>query len=176
MAPLGTLAPPFTLPDTEGNLVSLDNAAGAKGILVLFICNHCPYVIHIRSRLAALTSEYQRKGIAVFAINSNDAVKYPADSPAKMKEERRAQRYEFPYLYDATQEVARAYQAACTPDFYLFDASKRLVYRGQFDDSRPNSDKPVTGADLKQAMDEVLAGQKPSPDQRASVGCNIKWK
>ncbi len=175
MAPLGMLAPEFSLPDTEGNLVSLSNAAGAKGYLVVFICNHCPYVVHIRKELATLTSEYQKKGIAVFGINSNDAARYPADSPAKMKEERRLQKYEFPYLFDESQDVARAYQAACTPDFYLFDAAKSLVYRGQFDDSRPSSGIPVTGKDLKQAMDEVLAGRKPTSNQRASVGCNIKW-
>ncbi len=176
MAPLGTLAPPFRLPDTEGNLVGLDAVPGAKGYLVIFLCNHCPYVIHIRPQLAAVTSEYQRRGIAVFGINSNDAKNYPADSPAKMKEERRVQRYQFPYLFDESQTVAKAYQAACTPDFYLFDANQRLVYRGQFDDSRPNSKVPVTGADLKQAMDALLAGKKPDAQQRASIGCNIKWK
>ncbi len=176
MPPLGMLAPDFRLPDTEGHVIGLQDAKGAKGFLVMFICNHCPFVIHIRPQLAAVTAEYQRKGIAVFGINSNDVENYPADSPAKMKEERRNAKYEFPYLYDETQSVARAYQAACTPDFYLFDAQLRLVYRGQFDDSRPGSGAPVTGSDLKRAMDDVLAGRKPDFDQKASLGCNIKWK
>jgi peroxiredoxin len=176
MPPLGMEAPPFRLPDTEGRLVGLEDAKAAKGYLVMFLCNHCPFVIHIRPQLAALTGEYQRKGIAVFGINANDAEAYPLDSPAKMKEEKKNHRYEFPYLYDESQAVARAYRAACTPDFFLFDSDKRLVYRGQFDDSRPNSDTPVTGADLRGALDEVLAGRKPSVEQRPSLGCNIKWK
>ncbi len=176
MVSLGTLAPSFALPDTEGKTVSLNDFENAPGLLVIFLCNHCPYVVHVRSGLAALAKDYLAKGIAIVGINANDAKKYPADSPAKMKEEKRLAGYLFPYLYDETQCVARAYEAACTPDFYLFDRNLKLVYRGQMDSSRPGSSTPVTGSDLRQAMDALLAGRPISPDQRPSVGCSIKWK
>jgi len=176
MLPLGTPAPDFRLPDTEGNTVALQDFAGAPGLLVMFICNHCPFVKHIRAGLAAFGRDYQGRGLAIVAINSNDVENYPEDSPERMAEERRAAGYVFPYLLDESQDVAKAYRAACTPDFYLFDAERRLVYRGQFDDSRPGSDRPVTGADLRAAADAVLAGKPVATEQRPSIGCNIKWK
>ncbi|MFP4173047.1 MAG: thioredoxin family protein [Candidatus Hydrogenedentota bacterium] len=176
MMPLGTEAPPFSLPDTEGKTVSLSDYEGSKGYLVMFICNHCPYVKHVRGELARLGKEYQDKGVAVIAINSNDVANYPDDSPEKMAEEVKAQGYTFPYLYDETQEVAKAYGAACTPDFFLFDGNKKLAYRGQLDDSRRGNDKPVTGADLRAALDAVLAGKPAPKEQKPSLGCNIKWK
>ena len=175
MLPLGTEAPDFSLADTNGNLVSLSDFQSAKGLLVIFMCNHCPYVKHIAEGLKTLTDEYIAKGIAVVAISSNDAANYPDDSPEKMKEEKLARGYSFPYLYDATQAVAKAYHAACTPDFFLFDAQLHLVYRGQMDDSRPKTDKPVTGADLRAALDALLAGKPPVDKQTPSLGCNIKW-
>ena len=175
MLPLGTEAPDFSLADTNGNLVSLSDFQSAKGLLVIFMCNHCPYVKHIAEGLKTLTDEYIAKGIAVVAISSNDAANYPDDSPEKMKEEKLARGYSFPYLYDATQAVAKAYHAACTPDFFLFDAQHHLVYRGQMDDSRPKTDKPVTGADLRAALDALLAGKPPVDKQTPSLGCNIKW-
>ncbi len=177
MAPLGTQAPPFRLPDvTTGRIVSLDDFKSAPALLVMFICNHCPYVKHIRTRLAQVARDYRAKGVAVVAISSNDVREFPDDSPEKMAEEARTCGYTFPYLFDETQEVAKAYEAACTPDLYVFDANRKLVYRGQFDDSRPSNGKPVTGADLSAALDAVLAGRPVMPDQKASVGCNIKWK
>lgn len=176
MLPLGTTAPPFNLLDTDGARISLDSFKGSKGYLIMFICNHCPYVKHIRGPLAKLTSEYLKNDIAVVAINSNDVLSYPDDSPAKMAQEKREQGYEFPYLFDETQQVARAYDAACTPDFYLFDKNRKLVYRGQFDDSRPGNDLPVTGQDLRAALEALLHGQPPLARQRPSLGCNIKWK
>jgi peroxiredoxin len=176
MAPLGMAAPDFRLPDTEGRTVSLVNFAKSPALLVAFICNHCPYVQHIRSAFAALARDYQAKGVAIVGISSNDVVAYPADSPAKMKEEKQAAGYVFPYLYDETQEVARAYRAACTPDFFVFDRERKLVYRGQMDNSRPGNGEPNDGADLRAALDAVLAGGKPSADQKPSIGCNIKWK
>lgn len=176
MPPLGISAPPFRLKDTDNQWVSLDEFPEAQGYLVMFICNHCPYVKHIRTELAAVTTGYQKKGIAVFGINSNDAENYPEDRPDKMKEEKKAQGYTFPYLYDETQQVARQYDAACTPDFYLYDHHRKLVYRGQFDDSRPGNGIAVTGRDLTQAVEALLAGKPIPADQRASVGCNIKWK
>jgi len=176
MLPLGTKAPHFELPDPEGRRVSIDDFAGAPALLVLFICNHCPYVKHIRHQLAALAKQYQQRGLAVVAINSNDFTKYPDDSPAKMADEIETIGYTFPYLIDETQEVAKTYRAACTPDIYLFDAERRLVYRGQFDDSRPGNNKQVTGKDLRAALDQVLAGKTPPAEQTPSVGCNIKWK
>lgn len=176
MLPLGTKAPDFSLPDTEGRTVSPADFREAPALLVMFICNHCPYVKHIRTELARLCRAYQAKGVAVVAINSNDVKNYPDDSPERMKDEVAAAGYTFPYLFDETQEVAKAYQAACTPDFFLFDKDQRLAYRGQLDGSRPNSGKPVTGADLRAALDAVLAG-KPAPAQQIpSAGCNIKWK
>ena len=176
MLALGTEAPGFSLLDTDGKMVSLEGIKGKKPFMVMFICNHCPYVKHIREGLAELTSAYLKKGIAVFAINSNDVINYPEDSPEKMAEEKKDARYEFPYLFDSDQTIAQAYQAACTPDFYLFDSTGHLVYRGQFDESRPGNKIPVTGSDLKRAMDRVLEGKSPDPDQRPSIGCNIKWK
>ena len=176
MLPLGTQAPPFRLPDPEGKWVSLDDFHDAPAVLVAFICNHCPYVKHIRSQFAELAKEYQAKGVGVVAINSNDVENYPDDRPEKMAEEIQQVGYTFPYLYDESQEVAKAYRAACTPDFYLFDRDRRLVYRGQFDDSRPGSGRPVTGADLRAALDVVLAGRPAPSNQRPSLGCNIKWK
>lgn len=177
MLPLGTNAPDFRLPDTvSGKTVALADFAAAPALLVAFICNHCPFVEHIRGGLAQLGRDYQMHGVAVVAISSNDVGTHPQDGPAKMAAEARAAGYTFPYLYDETQTVAKAYRAACTPDFFLFDKSRRLVYRGQLDDSRPGSRLPVTGADLRAALDAVLAGKAASPNQKPSVGCNIKWK
>lgn len=176
MLPLGTAAPDFRLPDTSGKIVSLSDFENAPALLVIFMCNHCPYVKHVRDGLARLAKEYQARGVAVVGINANDVEKYPDDSPERMREEVRAAGYTFPYLYDATQEVAKAYRAACTPDFFVFDRQQRLVYRGQMDDSRPNSGKPVTGSDLRAALDAVLEGRPIPADQKPSIGCNIKWK
>jgi peroxiredoxin len=177
MLPLGTKAPSFRLPDTDGRMVSVDDLAGAPALLVVFICNHCPFVKHIRHDLARLAREYQAKGLAVVAINSNDVERYQDDSPQNMAREKREVGYTFPYLYDESQEIAKAYRAACTPDIYLFDAQQRLAYRGQFDDSRPSNGKPVTARDLRAALDLVLAAkQVPAEGQTPSMGCNIKWK
>jgi len=176
MLPLGTPAPGFRLPDTDGKLVSLDDFRGAPALLVGFICNHCPYVKHVRHELARLAKEYQQKGVAVVGINSNDAVHYPDDSPEMMVREKAEVGYTFPYLYDETQAIARAYKAACTPDFYVFDKDRKLVYRGQLDGSRPGNPIPVTGKDLRAALDAVLAGRPVGDEQRPSMGCNIKWK
>jgi peroxiredoxin len=176
MLPLGTIAPDFSLPDPTGRLVSLDDFAGSKAYLVMFICNHCPFVKHIRQELARLGRDLQARGVAVVAISSNDIENYPDDSPEKMKQEAEAAGYTFPYLFDETQQVARAYRAACTPDFYLFDAERRLVYRGQLDDSRPGNGKPVDGADLRAAVEAVLRGKTPAEPHKPSIGCNIKWK
>jgi len=175
MLPLGTPAPDFRLPDTAGILVSLADFASAPALVVLFICNHCPYVQHIRAGLAQFGRDYQRRAATV-AINSNDARNYPADSPDKMALEARAAGYTFPYLYDESQAVARAFHAACTPDIFLFDNNRNLAYRGQFDDSRPGNGRPVTGADLRAALDAVLAGKPAPARQTPSIGCNIKWK
>ena len=176
MLALGTQAPDFSLPDTEGKTVSLADLAGAPGLLVAFICNHCPFVIHLREALAELGKEAQERGLKVVAISSNDVENYPQDSPALMAEEKANAGYTFPYLYDESQEVAKAYEAACTPDFYLFDGDQRLVYRGQFDASRPGNDEPINGADLRAAIDALLAGDGPAENQLPSLGCNIKWK
>jgi peroxiredoxin len=176
MLPLGTKAPDFTLPDTNGKQVSLSDFPDALALVVVFMCTHCPYVKHLRAGLAQLGRDCLSRGVAMVGINSNDVVNYPADRPEKMAEEAKTAGYLFPYLYDETQEVAKAYRAACTPDFYLFDRDKVLVYRGQFDDSRPGSGIPVTGKDLRTALDTLLAGKPISPHQRASIGCNIKWK
>jgi peroxiredoxin len=175
MLPLGTAAPNFRLPDTNAQLVSLADFKG-KPLLVAFICNHCPYVKHIRSGLAQLARDYQPRGAALVAINSNDVANYPDDSPAEMAREAKSAGYLFPYLYDESQAVAKAYRAACTPDFFLFDKDHRLVYRGQFDDSRPGNSKPVTGADLRAALDAVLSGRPAPSTHKPSIGCNIKWK
>jgi peroxiredoxin len=176
MLALGTRAPDFHLPDTNGRLVGLADFSSAAALAVVFMCNHCPYVKHIRDGLAKFARDFQARGVAMAGINSNDAVNYPGDSPARMAEEVITAGYIFPYLYDETQATAKAYRAACTPDLYLFDRDKRLVYRGQFDDSRPGSNIPVTGKDLRAATEAVLAGKAVSSDQKASIGCNIKWK
>ena len=176
MLPLGTSAPDFRLPDTNGKLVALADFKPAPALLVLFICNHCPYVKHIRSALADVAREYQRRGAAIVAISANDVQSHHDDSPEKMKQEARSAGYVFPYLYDESQSVAQAYRAACTPDIFLFDKNRKLAYRGQFDDSRPGNGRPVTGRDLRAALEAVLQG-RPAPDpQIPSVGCNIKWK
>jgi len=176
MLELGTEAPDFSLPDTENKLVRLSEVKGKKPFLVMFICNHCPYVKHIGHELSGLMREFQEKGVAVFGINSNDTVTYPEDSPEKMVLEKKRLNYTFPYLVDASQETAKAYRAACTPDFFLFDKAGKLIYRGQFDESRPGNKIPVTGQDLRRALEAVLKNESPSRDQRPSIGCNIKWK
>ncbi len=176
MAPMGMKAPAFRLPDTAGKIVSLDDFRSAPVLLVAFICTHCPFVKHIRSHFAQLAREYQKRGVAVVAISSNDVAAWPDDSPEKMAEEAMSAGYTFPYLFDETQEVAKAYRAACTPDFYVFDRERRLVSRGQMDDSRPSTSVPVTGSDLRKALDAALEGRSVSSDQKPSVGCNIKWK
>ena len=176
MMALGTKAPPFTLINVDGRTVSLADYEEKPVLLVMFICNHCPYVKHIAPYLSLLGRDYLFKGVGIVAINSNDASAYPADSPEQMVHESEERGYYFPYLYDETQEVAKAYQAACTPDFFVFDRHQKLVYRGQLDNSRPGNDIPVTGEDLRAALDAVLAG-KPAPEpQKPSMGCNIKWK
>lgn len=176
MLELNTEAPDFALPEpATGKVIARQDFAG-KPLLVAFICNHCPYVILIRDAFARLAKEYQERGIAVVAISANDVANYPDDSPEKMAEEVNAHGYTFPYLYDESQQVAKAYQAACTPDLFLFDADHKLFYRGQFDDARPRSDTPVTGNDLRHALDQLLANGEPPAEQKASLGCNIKWK
>ena len=176
MLALGTRAPDFSLPDHDGKRHALQDFAAAPALLVAFICSHCPFVRHVRAEFAAFARDYRSRGLAVVAINSNDLVAYPQDGPDAMRAEAAELGYEFPYLVDGTQEVAKAYRAACTPDFFLFDAQRRLVYRGQFDDSRPGNGRPVTGADLRGAVDQTLAGRAPGPDQLPSLGCNIKWR
>jgi len=177
MLELGTLAPEFELTDVvTGNEVILDHSSGEKALLVMFICAHCPYVKHINEGLAALGRDYTGKPVSMVAISSNDAENHNSDSPQGLKEQAELFGFNFPYLYDETQEVARAYKAACTPDFFLFDGEFRLVYRGQFDASRPGNGIPVTGNDLRTAIDLVLAGEPVPTEQHASVGCNIKWK
>ena len=176
MLELGTAAPHFRLPDPGGKWVSSDDFKDAPAFLVVFLCNHCPYVKHVQAQFAQLAKEYQARGAAIVGISSNDVENYPDDSPAKMAEEIKLAGYTFPYLYDESQEVAKEYQAACTPDFFLFNRDHRLVYRGQFDDSRPGNGKPVTGKDMRAALDAVLAGRPVPSDQKPSVGCNIKWK
>jgi len=176
MLPLGTIAPEFDLPNVDGRMVDYAAASGPRGTVVMFICNHCPFVKHVADHLASLGREYMPRGIGFAAISSNDVSAHPADSPEQMVREAEDRGYPFPYLYDETQEVAKAYHAACTPDFYVFDAGKRLVYRGQLDPSRPGSDTPVTGRDLRAAVDAVLAGSPPVADQVPSLGCNVKWK
>ena len=176
MLELGTPMPAFRLPDPEGKLVASNDFNDSPALLVAFICNHCPYVKHIRQGLAQFAKDYRGSGLAMVAITANDVSNYPDDSPAKMAEEIEQAGYVFPYLYDESQEVAKAYRAACTPEFYLFDTDRRLAYRGQFDDSRPESGRPVTGADLRGAVDALLAGRPVDFDQTPSIGCNIKWK
>ncbi len=176
MLPLGTSAPQFSLPDPDGKIVSLSDFEGAPALVVVFMCNHCPFVKHIAPGLANLAREYQDKGVAVVGINPNDVANYPDDSPQKMAEATKEYGYTFPYLLDESQEVAKAYRAACTPDFFVFDGDRQLVYRGQMDDSRPSLDFPVTGADLRAALNAVLDGRSVIAEQKPSVGCNIKWK
>lgn len=177
MIELGTTAPNFDLPDTiSGENIKLNELASDKATVVMFICNHCPYVIHINEELVRLAKEYQAKGVAFVAISSNDVVNYPQDSPEKMKEHAEAEGYPFPYLYDETQEVAKAYDAACTPDFYIFDGDQKLSYRGRLDASKPNMSIPLTGEDLRAALDAVLAREPVAEKQYPSAGCNIKWK
>lgn len=176
MLPLGTAAPDFSLPNVDGSTVSLSDFQGKKGLVVMFMCNHCPFVKHLASALAAFGTEYQEKGLGVVGISSNDVANYPEDSPELMAAEAEAQGYTFPYLYDDTQAVAHDYKAACTPDFYLFDADLKLVYRGQFDSSRPGNEIAVTGEDLRAACEAVLAGDAVAAEQTPSIGCNIKWK
>ena len=174
--PFGTKAPDFALPNIDGKMISLAQFADAPALLVVFICNHCPYVLHLREHLVRLVKEYQTKGVAVVGINSNDVVRYPDDAPDKMAEAAKMCGFTFPYLFDESQEVAKAYRAACTPDFFLFDQECKLIYRGQYDDSRPKNDIPVTGKDLRAALDATLAGRPVPQDQKPSVGCGIKWK
>jgi len=176
MLALGASAPHFSLPDTEGRPVSLSDFQSAPALLVVFMCNHCPYVKHIRGCLAQLGRDYLPRGVGMVGINANDVENYPADRPELMAVEAKSAGYLFPYLYDESQAVAKAYHAACTPDFFLFDADKRLVYRGQLDDSRPGNNAPVTGKDLRAALDAVLAGKPVTVSQKPSLGCNIKWK
>jgi peroxiredoxin len=177
MLPLGTKAPLFTLLDTNtAQLVSLDDLQSDVATAIMFLCNHCPYVKHIQTKLAAIAKQYQEQGVSFIAINSNDAKAYPADCPEKMKMEAESHDYTFPYLFDETQSVAKAYQAACTPDFYIFDALLACVYRGRFDDSTPGNNRPVTGKDLTAALDNILANVPVDSEQKPSVGCNIKWK
>jgi thiol-disulfide isomerase/thioredoxin len=177
MLPLGTRAASFNLTDTiSGKKVSLDDVKSNIATIVMFICNHCPFVKHVQKELVKLANDYQPKGISFVAICSNDVNKYPDDSPEKMKEVALQLGYSFPYLYDETQEVARAYNAACTPDFYLFNKDLLLVYRGQLDDSRPGNTIPVTGRDIRDSLDNIIAGKLVSTDQKPSIGCNIKWK
>jgi peroxiredoxin len=176
MLELGTSAPDFSLANVDGSTVSLSDFTDKRGLLVAFICNHCPFVIHIREQFSKFGKEYQDKGLGIVAISSNDTSTHPQDGPEQMKQEAAAQGYVFPYLYDGTQEVAQAYKAACTPDFFLFDADLKLVYRGQFDSSRPGNGIPVTGEDLRAACDAVLSGSPIPEPQKPSIGCNIKWK
>jgi len=176
MLPLGTKAPDFELLDTVTDTkIELKRLKGEKGTVIMFICNHCPFVIHVNPMIVKLANDYQEKGIAFVAISSNDVENYPQDAPHLMKDKAQEEGYTFPYLYDATQEVAKAYDAACTPDFYLFDSEMKLVYRGQLDGSRPGNDVPLTGTDLKNAMDAVLKGKAVDSEQMPSLGCNIKW-
>lgn len=176
MLELGTKAPDFKLPDTDGRLVGLKDFDAAPALLVMFICNHCPYVKHIASGLAAMCRDFSAMGVGVAGIMSNNVEKYPDDAPDLMKVEKERSGWNFPYLYDESQSVAKAYRAACTPDFFLFDGQRRLAYRGQMDDSRPGNGKPVTGGDLRAAVAKVLAGQAIDANQKPSIGCNIKWK
>ena len=177
MLDLGVKAPDFTLPDTVSDtMMSLSDIASDKGTVVMFLCNHCPYVIHVNEEIVKISTEYQAKGVAFVGISSNDVVNYPQDGPDKMKIHAAETGYNFPYLYDETQEVAKAYDAACTPDFYIFDGEQRLAYRGRLDDSRPKNTNPLTGKDLRTALDMMLAGEKVTEKQYPSGGCNIKWK
>ena len=177
MLPLGTKAPDFQLSDVvSGKIISLDTFADKKALLVMFICRHCPFVKHVQAQLAQIGKDYANSNVGIVAISANDAVNYPDDAPDKLKEMAQQLGFTFPFCYDESQETAKAYTAACTPDFFVFDADRQLVYRGQLDDSRPSNDQPVTGKDLRAALDAVLASQPVNPDQKPSIGCNIKWK
>ena len=177
MLALGTKAPNFSIPNTiDNNTYSFENISGVNGTVVMFICNHCPYVIHVMEGITAFVSDYQDKGIGFVAISSNDIKNYPDDDPVLMKKTAEKYGFTFPYLYDETQQVAKEYDAACTPDFYLFDEKKALVYRGQMDDSRPKNEIPVTGKDLRAALNALLSGNNVDSFQKPSLGCNIKWK
>ena len=177
MLALGTLAPNFILPDVvSGNMVSLEDFKNKEALLVMFICRHCPYVQHIKEEIAKIGQDYKEKNIAIIAISANDINSYPQDSPENLKEMAEELNFSFPYLYDRSQEIAKAYTAACTPDFFLFDKNRKLVYRGQLDNSRPGNNLPVTGKDLREAMDAVLEDKPINPDQKPSMGCNIKWR
>jgi len=177
MLPLGTPAPDFRLPDTvSGHPFTYDDIAGTQATLIMFICNHCPFVKHIIDELVKLGRDYSRPAVGMCAISSNDIVGFPQDRPERMKELAKQRGFAFPYLYDEPQNTARAYGAACTPDFYIFDADHRLAYRGQLDDSRPGNGVPVDGSDIRQALDQLLAGQPVADNQKPSIGCNIKWK
>lgn len=177
MLPLGTKAPDFTLVDSvSNNPVSLKDVRGKWGTVVMFICNHCPFVKHVNEEIVRLCNDYRVTGFGFVAINSNDVIKYPQDSPAEMWRTAQKHGYPFPYLFDETQEVAKAYEAACTPDFYLFDGEMELVYRGQLDNSRPGNGIPVNGRDLREAIDNILNNNPQRKDQKPSIGCNIKWK
>jgi peroxiredoxin len=176
MLPIGTPAPDFALPDTDGNTVRKADFAGARALLVMFVCNHCPYVVHVKDELARLYADYNDLGVAMVAICSNDADEYPEDSLDNMRLKADEWGWQFPYLRDDSQEVAKAYHAACTPDVFLFDAEGKLAYRGQLDGSRPNNGLPVTGADLRHALEAVLEGEMPNLDQKPSIGCSIKWR
>jgi len=176
MLPLGTDASAFRLRDTEGRTVSLTNFSDAKVLVVVFLCNHCPFVKHIIEHLVGLVKEYQAKGVAFIGINSNDVASYPDDRPERMAEFAREKGFMFPYLFDETQKVAQSYRAACTPDFFVFDGDRKLVYRGQMDGSRPGNNVPISGVDLRAALDAVLRGRPVSNEQKPSMGCNIKWK
>jgi peroxiredoxin len=176
MLPLGTKAPDFSLPNVDGRSISLRDFEGVDALVIMFLCNHCPFVKHLADVLAQVAREYQKRGAAFVGISSNDVENYPDDSPENMVAEADARGYTFPYLYDETQAVARAYRAACTPDFFVFDRNQRLVYRGQFDASRPGSEIPVTGEDLAKALDAVLRGEEVPEEQKPSIGCNIKWR
>ena len=176
MLPIGTKAPSFSLFDTvSGNLLNLDELKGKKGTVIMFLCNHCPFVIHVNTKLVSIANAYAEKDISFIAISSNDALNYPQDSPEKMKLHAQKEGYPFPYLYDESQEVAKAYDAACTPDIYFFDNALKLIYRGQLDDSRPGNGKPLTGIDLKEAIDCLIEGKENTETQKPSIGCNIKW-
>lgn len=177
MISLGTKAPKFTLPDTvSGKNVSLKDLASSKATVIMFICNHCPYVVHVNKELVRLANDYIKQGVSFIAISSNDVANFPDDSPEKMKLKARELGYPFPYLFDASQEVAKAYDAACTPDFFIYDKELKLAYRGQLDDSRPSNGLPVTGKDIRRALDCILSGNPVPAEQKPSIGCNIKWK